>query len=78
MPRSVVKTVLIGDDADVGQVAKENQRAKLVIFFRRRRFKARPQRACAAPLEIYSAEVELYSTQNQNNRKRLGPVEPQW
>ena len=54
MTGSVVKTILIGDNAYMSQVAKENQRAKLMILFRRRGFKACPQRAGAASLEIYS------------------------
>jgi hypothetical protein len=50
----VVEAILIRNNADVCETAEENQRAKLVLLFWRRRFKPRPEVASTRSFEINS------------------------
>ena len=58
MSGGVIKAVFVGDDTDVGEVAKEHQVAKLELVFRSRGAEARPQRARAGALKADSRCLE--------------------
>ena len=58
MPGSMIEAVFVGDDADVRQIAEEDQGAKLILLLRSRRAKARPQRARAGSLKTDSRRLE--------------------
>ena len=54
MTGGVIEAMLVSHDPDVGKVAEEDQRAKLVLFLRSRRREATPQASGTAAFKIYS------------------------
>src|SRR5712692_2119750 len=67
----MVETFFVGDDADMGQAAEENQRPKLELFFLRRRRKCRPIRVRGAALKIH-ARILISSPNKAGTIERLG------